>query len=78
MTGSVLGATLLTVLPEVLRFLADWRLAVYAVILVVVMLYRSEGLCGGKELPFMRISRASLYEAPLFVAKSTREKRAES
>ena len=47
LTGSVLGATLLTVLPEVLRFLADWRLAVYAVILVVVMLYRSEGLCGG-------------------------------
>ena len=78
LTGSVLGATLLTVLPEILRFLADWRLAVYAVILVVVMLYRSEGLCGGKELPFMRISRASLYETPLFAAKRTREKRAES
>ena len=62
MTGSLVGAVLLTVLPEVLRFLADWRLAIYAVILVVVMLYRSEGLCGGYELPFMRISRKSLYE----------------
>lgn len=30
LTGSILGATLLTILPEVLRFLADWRLAVYA------------------------------------------------
>jgi branched-chain amino acid transport system permease protein len=35
---------LLTILPEVLRFLSDWRLAVYAAILVLVMLYRSDGL----------------------------------
>ena len=66
LTGSILGAALLTVLPEILRFLTDWRLVVYAAILVIVMLYRSEGLCGGKELPFMRISRAALYEKPLF------------
>lgn len=62
MTGSLIGAVLLTVLPEVLRFLSDWRLAIYAIVLVIVMLYRSEGLCGGKEFPFMRISRQSLYE----------------
>ena len=73
LTGSILGATLLTILPEVLRFLADWRLAVYAAILVIVMLYRSEGLCGGKEVPFMRISRASLYETPLFGSKKDKE-----
>ena len=69
MTGSLVGAVLLTVLPEVLRFLSDWRLAIYAVILVVVMLYRSEGLCGGWELPFMRISRESLYEGARKEAK---------
>ncbi|MBQ6509569.1 MAG: branched-chain amino acid ABC transporter permease [Flexilinea sp.] len=62
MTGSLVGAVLLTVLPEVLRFLSDWRLAIYAVVLVIVMLYRSEGLCGNYEFPFMRISRDSLYE----------------
>ena len=70
LTGSIVGATLLTILPEFLRFLADWRLAVYAVILVVVMLYSSEGICGGKELPFLRIRRKALYEAPLFGGKS--------
>ena len=70
LTGSVVGATLLTILPEFLRFLADWRLAVYAVILVLVMLYRSEGLCGGLELPFMRIRRQELYEEPLFGKKT--------
>lgn len=68
LTGSVLGASLLTVLPEVLRFLADWRLAVYAIVLIIVMLYRSEGLCGGKEVPFLKISRKSLYERPIFGA----------
>ncbi len=73
LTGSVLGAVLLTVLPEVLRFLADWRLAVYAVILVIVMLYRSEGLCGGKELPFMRIQRQALYREPLFGKRKKHE-----
>ena len=61
LTGSIVGAVLLTVIPEVLRFLADWRLAVYAVVLVIVMLYRSEGLCGGYELPFLKITRGSLY-----------------
>lgn len=74
LTGSVLGAVLLTVLPEVLRFLADWRLVLYALILVVVMLYRSEGLCGGKEVPFLRIRRSSLYEEPLFGKKKDKSK----
>ncbi|MBR1455852.1 MAG: branched-chain amino acid ABC transporter permease [Oscillospiraceae bacterium] len=66
LTGSVIGAVLLTILPEMLRFLADWRLVLYALILVCVMLYRSEGLCGGKEVPFLRIKRESLYQEPLF------------
>ncbi|MEN6340713.1 MAG: branched-chain amino acid ABC transporter permease [Clostridiaceae bacterium] len=70
LTGSIVGAALLTVLPEVLRFLSDWRIAVYAAILVIVMLYRSDGLCGGKELPFMRIKRNSLYDKPIFPRKS--------
>ena len=70
LTGSIIGATLLTALPEFLRFLADWRLAVYAVILIVVMLYRSEGICGGKEFPFLRINRKRLYEESLFRKKA--------
>lgn len=69
LTGSVIGAVVLTILPEVLRFLADWRLVLYAIILIVVMLYRSEGLCGGKEVPFLKITRKSLYEEPLFKKK---------
>jgi len=73
LTGSIVGATILTILPEVLRFLADWRLVVYAAILVIVMLYRSDGLVGGKELPFMRIRRNALYEEPLFGRKQNKK-----
>lgn len=75
LTGSVIGAVLLTILPEVLRFLADWRLVLYALILVVVMLYRSEGLCGGKEIPCLRIKRTALYEQPLFVHRKNKTTR---
>ena len=38
MTGSIIAATLLTVLPEKLRFLSDYRMLVYAVLLIGVML----------------------------------------
>ncbi len=37
--GSVISATLLTVLPEVLRTFADYRMLVYAVVLILVMIF---------------------------------------
>ena len=36
--GSIIAATLLTVLPELLRGFSDYRMLVYAVVLIVVML----------------------------------------
>ena len=36
--GSVIAATLLTVLPEVLREFGDYRMLVYAIVLILVML----------------------------------------
>ena len=36
--GSVIAAVLLTLLPEQLRFLQDYRMLVYAIVLIVVML----------------------------------------
>ena len=37
--GSVISATLLTVLPEVLRAFADYRMLVYAIVLILVMIF---------------------------------------
>lgn len=38
MRGSVIAATLLTILPELLRAFADYRMLVYAIVLILVML----------------------------------------
>jgi len=58
MTGSVLAAYSLTALQEMLRFLPraiqDARLIVYAFILVLVMIFRPQGLLGMKEFSFVR------------------------
>jgi branched-chain amino acid transport system permease protein len=55
MTGSVLAAYVLTYLQEFLRFLQDYRLLIYPLILIFVMLFRPQGLLGMKELSFVRL-----------------------
>ncbi len=52
-TGSVIAAFVLTFLQEVLRFLQDFRLIIYPIILILVMLFRPQGLLGMKELSFV-------------------------
>jgi branched-chain amino acid transport system permease protein len=37
--GSVISATVLYIVPEMLRFLQDYRMIIYAVVLIVVMLF---------------------------------------
>ena len=36
--GSIIAAALLTVLPELLRAFADYRMLIYAIVLILVML----------------------------------------
>lgn len=42
--GPVLGAIILTVLPETLRFANEYRMILYGLIIVAVVLWRPEGL----------------------------------
>jgi len=37
--GSMIAAVILTVLPEVLRGLSDYRMLIYAVVLIAMMLF---------------------------------------
>lgn len=48
-TGSIVAAILLTVLPELLRQFADYRMLVYSIMLVVVMIFKPSGLFGRYE-----------------------------
>lgn len=52
MTGSVVAAVLLSLIPEGLRLagLADYRMIVYSVMLIGLILVRPNGLFGKKEL----------------------------
>ena len=49
-SGAILAAVVLTLLPEVLRATPEWRMVVYSLLLIVMMLLRPQGLLGGKEL----------------------------
>jgi branched-chain amino acid transport system permease protein len=42
--GSLVGAVLLTFLPEFLRPIADWRLAAFGALLILVLLVRRQGI----------------------------------
>jgi branched-chain amino acid transport system permease protein len=48
--GSILGAILITVVLEAFRSLSEFRLVGFSVLLVLVMLYRPQGLMGVGEL----------------------------
>ena len=55
MLGSVLSATVLTILPEALRAVSDYRMVVYAVVLILVMIFRPEGLLGDYDFSMSRV-----------------------
>jgi branched-chain amino acid transport system permease protein len=60
-TGAVLGATVLTVLPEALRSLDQQypglRMVVYAVLLILLMIFRPQGIFGRREIGWSWLRR---------------------
>ncbi len=57
-SGSIIAAFVLTFLQEWLRFLQDYRLLIYPLILIFVMLFRPQGLLGMKEVSVLKIGPA--------------------
>lgn len=49
-TGSIVSAIFLTWLPEYLRGFAAYRMLIYAVLLIILMIFKPSGLLGQKEL----------------------------
>jgi branched-chain amino acid transport system permease protein len=48
--GAVLGAVLLTVLPEAFRSFDSYRMIIYSLALILIMIYRPQGILGQKSL----------------------------
>jgi branched-chain amino acid transport system permease protein len=55
MIGSVISATVLTALPELLRSFADYRMVAYSLVLVVVMIFKPSGLMGTYDFSLSRL-----------------------
>jgi len=62
LAGSVLGATIVTVLLELLRPLGVWRMVLMPLALVLMMLYRPRGIMGLREFAWL-IPRRDLLAA---------------
>ena len=50
----ILSATVLTILPELLRSFSDYRMVVYSLALVVMMIFRPKGLLGSYDFSLSR------------------------
>jgi branched-chain amino acid transport system permease protein len=73
-SGVVLAAIILTILPELFRQFAQYRMPIYALALIVVMIVRPRGLFGIKELwdtaPWRRLIGGN--RAPRAIARPAR------
>lgn len=54
-TGSIVATIILTILPEALRSFSQYRMVLYSGLLIIMMLFRPQGLMGTKELQFREV-----------------------
>jgi branched-chain amino acid transport system permease protein len=68
-TGAVLGATTLTLLPEALRTLdrqyPGLRMVAYALLMILMMIFRPQGLLGRREIGWAWLRRPSRTRIPV-------------
>lgn len=81
MLGSLVSAGVLTVLPEALRVFSDWRMIAYALLLILVMIFKPSGLMGQYDFSMKRtlegIVNGEYWEKIKKSAEKRRKKRAE-
>jgi branched-chain amino acid transport system permease protein len=68
--GPILGAAIWTILLEVLRFLGVWRFVVAPVALIVLMVYRPQGIMGGKDFRWPKFFKKTMSGERRTVKKS--------
>ena len=78
MIGSVLSATVLTAVPELLRAFAEYRMIVYSLLLIVVMIFKPSGLMGTYDFSLGRMLEKLLNGGgkALFRKKADQERKA--
>ena len=61
LTGSIVSAIGLTILPELLRAFASYRMLVYSVALVLIMIFRPQGIFGNWEFSLPKMINRIFY-----------------
>jgi branched-chain amino acid transport system permease protein len=56
MSGAITGAILLTFISAALASYPEWRMVIYSLTLIILMIYRPQGLFGNRELSFKMFS----------------------
>ncbi|MCD2493475.1 branched-chain amino acid ABC transporter permease [Lacrimispora sp. NSJ-141] len=79
-SGSIFGAVVLTILPELLRFLNDWRLVIYALLLLYIIIWKPYGLFGGREFKFLNLETIEATDSKLrkWIRRRLRRKKEEA
>lgn len=54
MTGSIIAATVLTALPLIMQSFNSYRMVIYSLLLIVVMIFKPSGLMGHKDFSMTR------------------------
>jgi branched-chain amino acid transport system permease protein len=58
-SGAMTGAVIFTIIPELFRSFQIWRMVLYSLLLIIVMLFRPDGIMGERELGFIRRTRGN-------------------
>lgn len=76
LTGSVLGAIIVTILPEIFRSMSNYRMLLYGIAVVIIILFKPSGLYGYKEFSLKRT--IAWFKDPTFRGKHLRKAKAEA
>jgi branched-chain amino acid transport system permease protein len=55
MTGAVIAATVLTALPNLMQALSTYRMLIYSLLLIIVMIFKPSGLMGHRDFSLTRL-----------------------
>ncbi len=69
LSGSILASILLVILSTLLQSVTELRMVVYALLLVVTMIFRPQGLMGSRELSFALLRKTAGNVADVFHRK---------
>lgn len=56
-TGSIVAATVLTIVPEAFRAFSEYRMVSYALVMIAMMVWRPQGLFGRSEITISTLER---------------------